>query len=108
MPQTKSYPKPVVGWLVNTPNVKNPVEIKKRILIFDARIVNGKVVEATFTMNRKPHSLETNGTVVELKNSRIVMGHAEIRLSDSQRKREYVEGLCRMACDPSTETYWSL
>jgi hypothetical protein len=103
---TKVYPKPVVGYLSVSPSVKNPVKRHTRILIYDYHEdVRGDIVEATIRMKGQDLRFE-NGKVVD--KGETLMKGMRVSLSDAQRHKDYVEGQCRMACDPSTETYWSL
>lgn len=105
---SKSYPKPVVGYLSVNPSVKNPVKRHTRIQIYDYREdASGEIVEASFKMKGRAYLFE-NGKVALVGVPRFVMKGMRVSLSDAQRHRDYVEGQCRMACDPSTETYWSL
>lgn len=101
------YPPHTVAWLVTKTSVLRPIEKKHRIII-DGAVFNekGVMVRALFTWKKKVCYLTPYGEVMH--NGNLIAEGMEIRLTAKYKREEYIQGLCRLACDPNSETYWSM
>jgi hypothetical protein len=102
-----TYPLNTTAWLVTKTSVLNPVEKKWRIKIEGAWYgAKGEVIRAAFVWKGKVCKMTPYGEVMHMGN--LIAEGMTIRLSAKYERERYIEGLCRMACDPTSETYWSM
>jgi len=101
------YPAGTVAWLIAKTSVLNPIEKKWRITI-DGASYNGKgmLVCALFLWKGRKCNMTPYGEVMH--NGNLIAESMMIRLSAKYLREQYIEGLCRQACDPSTERYWAM
>ncbi len=102
------YPPNTFAWLVTKTSVLNPVEKKWRIVIEGAWYgEKGEVIRASFLWKKGRCKMTPYGEVMNSAGNLIAEGMT-IRLTAKYERERYVEGLCKLACDPTSETYWSM
>lgn len=102
-----TYPLNTSAWLVTKTSVKNPVEKKWRIKIEGAWYNDkGAVIRALFVWRGKVCKMTPYGEVMH--NGNLIAEGMTIRLSAKYERERYIEGLCKLACDPHSETYRSM
>lgn len=103
-----------VAWLVRKSTVKSPTESKMRVTVIDTEVVTGydglPFTQYTFKYKGKVYVCNSRGDVYVVGDwkMRPVMTSMRVEKSAKQLHEEYVEGCCRLACDPTSETYRSM
>ena len=102
-----------IAWLVGKTEVRKPIEFRSRITIIDSEVVTGhdgeKFTQYTFKYKGKVYVCNSRGNVYHLGHGlRPVMTNMRVEMTAKYRREKYIEGLCKLACDPTSETYWSM